>query len=92
MSEENKVVESMEEETLYMTLSFDDGQEEDCEVLGVFDLDGKEYVALLSPEEDVYIYGYKQVGEDEFELLDIETEEEFDKVAARYDEITAAAE
>lgn len=89
MSEENKV---MEEETMYMTLTFDDGVEEDCEILGVFEADGKEYIALLSPEGDAYIYGYRALSEEEFELLDIETEEEFDRAAAKYDEIMDAKE
>ena len=93
MSEENKVIdETVEEEVMYMTLTFDDGEEEDCEVLGTFDVDGKEYVALLSPEGDAYIYGYRQTSDEDFELLDIETEEEFDKAAARYDEIMDAKE
>ena len=87
MSElENKEVVE-QEEVLYMTLAFEDGVEEDCEVLGVFEAEGKEYVALLSPEGEVYIYGYRQLNDEEFELVDIETEEEFDKAAAAYDEI-----
>ena len=89
MSEENKV---MEEEVMYMTLTFDDGVEEDCEILGVFEEGGKEYIALLSPEGDAYIYGYHALSDEEFELLDIETEEEFDRAAAKYDEIMDAKE
>lgn len=89
MSElENKV--ELEEEVMYMSLEFDDGVEEECEILGVFTVEGKEYIALLSPADDVYIYGYKPISEEEFELLDIETEEEFDKAAAAYDAIVEA--
>ncbi len=91
MSEELK--EMMEEDdVLYMTLTFDDGEEEECEVQGVFECDGKEYVALLSDNGDAYIYGYRPLDGDEFELLDIETEEEFDRAAAKYDEIMEAKE
>jgi uncharacterized protein YrzB (UPF0473 family) len=66
------------EETDYITLEFDDGVEVECEIMGVFDMEGKEYIALIPEDDsdDVYIYGYKEVGEDEFELIDIEDDEE----------------
>lgn len=35
------------DEADYLTLEFDDGQEVECEIMGVFDLDGKEYIALI---------------------------------------------
>ena len=56
-----------------------------------FELDGKEYIAL-APEDgtdDVYIYGYKQISDDEFEINEIESEEEFDAAAAEFDAIMA---
>ena len=37
--------------------------------------------------DDVYIYGYKEVGEDEFELIDIEDDAEFEAVVAEFDSI-----
>ena len=53
----------------FITLEYDNGEEMECEILGVFDADGKEYIALYPQDgsEDVYIYGYKEVGEDEQE-------------------------
>lgn len=70
-----------------MTLEFDDGIEEECGILGVFDALGKEYIAL-NPlgTEDVYIYGYKEF-DDEYELIDIEDEEEFKKVIAEFEKL-----
>ena len=49
------------EEDDILTLEFDDGEEEECGILGVFDALGKEYIAL-NPlgTEDVYLYGYKE--------------------------------
>lgn len=38
----------------------------------------------------VYIYGYKEVGEDEFELVDIDDDAEFEKVVAEFDKIMEA--
>ena len=62
-----------DEEADYITLEFDDGTEVECEIMGVFDADGKEYIALIPDDgtDDVYIYGYKEVGDDEYDLLDI---------------------
>ncbi|MBQ8151294.1 MAG: DUF1292 domain-containing protein [Firmicutes bacterium] len=73
------------EEDEIITLEFDDGVEEECGILGVFDAIGKEYIAL-NPlgTEDVYIYGYKEFGED-YELIDIEDEEEFEKVVKEFE-------
>lgn len=73
----------------YITLEFDDGQEVECEVMGIFDFEGNEYIALLPDDgtDDVYLYGYKELSEEEFELIDIEDDELFEKVAAEFDAI-----
>ena len=92
MSDEIKNVEV--EEAEFITLEFDDDTAVDCEVLGTFECNDKEYIAL-APEDDtndVYIYGYKQVNDDEFELIDIEDEAEFDAAAAEFDAIMAEQE
>ena len=77
------------EEADFITLEFDDGVEVECEIMGVFDFEGKEYIALIPHDDtdDVYIYGYKDIGEDEFELVDIEDDAEFEKVVAEFDKI-----
>ena len=82
-----------EEELDIITLEFDDGAEVECEIMGVFDYEGKEYIALIPHDDsdDVYIYGYKE-GEDSFELLDIEDDALFEKVAAELEAILNEAE
>ena len=87
MTDEKKNVEI--EETDVITLEFDDGAEVECEIMGVFDYNGKEYIALIPDDgtDDVYIYGYKEVGNDEFELVDIEDDAEFEAVVAEFDKI-----
>ena len=87
MSDEKKNIEI--EEADVITLEFDDGAEIECEIMGVFDYNGKEYIALIPDDgsDDVYIYGYKEVGEDEFELVDIEDDAEFEAVVAEFDKI-----
>ncbi len=84
----------MEEEASIITLEFDDGVELECEIMGVFDYDGNEYIALipLDDSDDVYIYGYKEVGEDEFELVDIEDDVLFEAVVGEFEAIMAEAE
>ncbi|MDD4376575.1 MAG: DUF1292 domain-containing protein [Eubacteriales bacterium] len=83
-----------QEEADIITLEFDDGAEVECEIMGVFDYDGKDYIALIPDDgtDDVYIYGYKEVGDDEFELIDIEDDELFEKVVAEFDAIVASEE
>ncbi len=77
------------EDTDFITLEYDDGTEVECEILGVFDAEGKEYIALVPQDnsEDVYLYGYRETTEDEFELLDIEDDEEFEKAVAVFDDL-----
>ena len=58
-------------------------------MMGVFEADGKEYIALIPQDDsdDVYIYGYKEVNEDEFELIDIEDDAEFERAVAVFDQL-----
>ncbi len=82
---------NVQEEADIITLEFEDGVELECEIMGVFDHAGKDYIALipLDDSDDVYIYGYQEVGEDEFELIDIEDEALFESVVAEFDAIMA---
>ncbi len=85
---------NIQEEADIITLEFEDGAELECEIMGVFDHAGKDYIALipLDDSDDVYIYGYKEVGEDEFELVDLEDDAEFEAAVAEFDAIMAAEE
>lgn len=75
------------EEEDILTLEFDDGTEEECGILGVFDALDKEYIAL-NPlgTEDVYIYGYKEYDED-YDLIDITDDEEYRKVVKEFEKL-----
>ena len=86
---DNKNNPAVEEAEDFITHEFDDGTEVECSIMGVFEALGKEYIALVPDDEsgDVYIYGYKEVNEEEFELMDIDDEEEFKKVTAEFDKI-----
>ena len=82
----NKELYGYEEEDI-VTLEFDDGVEEECGILGVFDALSKEYIAL-NPlgTEDVFIYGYKEYEED-YELIDIVDDDEYSKVVAEFEKL-----
>ncbi len=80
---------SEDEEVEVITLEFDDGESVECEVIGVFEFESKEYIALLPGDgtDDVYIYGYKELDEEEFELVDIVDEEEFKRVSDMFEKL-----
>ena len=71
----------------YITLQFDDSDDIECEILGIFDFEEKEYIALLPQDgsDDVYIYEYKEINDEEFDLIDIEDDALFEKVAAEFE-------
>ena len=73
----------------FITLEFENGEEIECEIMGIFDVDDKEYIALLPDDgtDDVYLYGYKEISDEEFELVDIIDDDEFDRVAAAFGEL-----
>lgn len=87
MAENKEVVE-------IITLEFDDNTRMDCEIMGIFDYDGKDYIALIPDDEsdDVYIYGYEEDEDENFELIDITDEELFKKVAHEFEEIMSSQE
>lgn len=66
-----------------ISLTLDDGKEMECLVLGVFELEEREYIALVHPEtEQVLLYRYCESEDgEEFELENIEDDEEFEKVS-----------
>ena len=87
MSEENIIDENT------ITLEFEDG-DLDCECLGVMDFEDKEYMVLLplDDSEDVYIYEYVELGEEEFELLDIEDDALFERLVEELEKVFAEDE
>jgi len=84
----------IEEEEDVITLEFEDGEEVVCTILGVFDVNDKEYIALIPEDgtDDVYLYGYKEINEEEYELIDIEDDAEFELVAKEFEALTAEEE
>ena len=75
-----------EEEMDIIHLTLDDDSTLDCGVLGIFEVEDKEYIALVPLEEeegqenDALLYEYKDQEDGEFELSLIEDEDEFNSV------------
>ncbi|ONI42067.1 hypothetical protein AN639_10660 [Candidatus Epulonipiscium fishelsonii] len=76
-----------DEDVIFVTFE-DDDKEVACDVLGVFDVEGKDYIAMVPKDEEysdeVLIYRYCEMGE-EMELSEIETDEEFAKVESVFE-------
>lgn len=80
-----------EEELLTVPLQLEDGSQVDCIVLSVFDADNKEYIALMpnveSEEQEVLIFRYTTIGDDEISLENIEDEYEWERAVGKFDEL-----
>lgn len=82
-----------EDEELYVTLELDDDTELECQVVMIFEVEGRDYIALLPTEGEefengeVYLYRYDEDEEGNPSLDNIETEEEYDLVADAFDTI-----
>ena len=79
--------EEFDDDAEYITLQFDNSEDIECEILGIFDFEEKEYIALLPQDgsDDVYIYEYKEIDDEEFDLIDIEDDALFERVAAEFE-------
>ncbi len=87
------------EEEMTVTIELEDGTRTECEVLTIFEALGRDYIALLpltgsesddkEIDADVWFYRFSENPDDpneEPELSDIETDEEFEAVADAFDE------
>ncbi len=85
--------ELMERDT--MTLELEDGDKLECIVMDIFEVNEKNYIALLpmnaeggvDDDADIYLYRYEELGDDEVRLDNIEDDDEFEMVSDRYDEL-----
>ncbi len=82
----------MNGENNIVTLSGDNGEKIDCEILGTFEANSKEYIAVTpvegeKREGEIFVYGYREHKNGEFDLLDITDDEEFENASAELDRI-----
>ena len=85
---------------MFVTLDLDDGSSRECQILTIFEADGRDYIALLPVDEDeqpnedgeVFIYRYSEDAEGNPSLENIEDDEEYEVVSDRFDELLDEAE
>jgi uncharacterized protein YrzB (UPF0473 family) len=83
------------EEVVTVTLTLDNDEEIECAVLTIYEVDGKEYIALLPVDEEgqanedgeVYLYRYIETEDGEPTLENIEDDDEYEAVADAFDEM-----
>ena len=80
-------IEYFDEESQTIDLVLDDGTNMTCDVIGLFEVDCVEYIALAEPNSDnVLLYIYEEIG-DEVSLKNIESEEEYQAIADEFMEL-----
>ncbi|MCU6786340.1 DUF1292 domain-containing protein [Aedoeadaptatus acetigenes] len=84
------------EEMDVITLTLEDDSELDCAVIGIFPFEEKDYIALLPLKGDevdedasVLIYEYTELEDEELELVFIEDEDYFNRVADEFESLYA---
>ena len=80
-------------EEVTVTLTLDNDEEIECAVLTIYEVDEKEYIALLPLDEDgenedgeVFIYRYAETEDGEPTLENIEDDDEYEAAADAFDE------
>lgn len=83
----NNDIEYLDDENQTIDLVLDDGTSMTCDVIGLFEVDDVEYIALAEPESDnILIYIYEEIG-DEVSLKNIEDEYEYQAIADEFMEL-----
>jgi hypothetical protein len=90
---EEKDMNYEEEMDEILTITLEDDTELDCHILLTYDLDDKNYIALLPVDsEEVYLYSYVELEDGELELSNIEDKDEFSKAADEFYELLGVDE
>ena len=72
------------------SFTLEDGSELICDVLAIFPVDGKDYIALLpqgdDPDAEIFLYRFEEKGDDDIDLINIEDDDEFERIADIFDD------
>lgn len=86
-------------ESLTVTLTLDNDEELECAVLTIYEIDAQKYIALLPLDEEgsndegeVFLYRFSEDAEGQPELANIEDDDEYERVADKFDEWLDAQE
>lgn len=81
----------------YMVIPVEDetGKSVECEVLAIYPAEGRQYIAMMdknNPEAEVWLYRFVPLGEEEFNIEDIESDEEFERAETAFNDMVDSAE
>ena len=85
----NNEEEIFDPQEMFVTLDLDDGSQLECQILTIFDVDNQNYIALVpvdNDEEEIF-YRYFEDEEGNPSLENIDSDDEFDAVSDRFDEL-----
>ena len=75
-----------DEEAEIIVFEDENGKEESFEVIGVFEVEEKEYIALQSQDDSsILLCKYIEKENGDYEVEEIESDEEFNKVSDAFD-------
>ena len=85
----NNEDEIFDPQEMFVTLDLDDGSQLECQILTIFDVDNQNYIALVPVDNDdeVIFYRYFEDEEGNPSLENIDSDDEFDAVSDRFDEL-----
>ena len=85
----NNEEEIFDPQEMFVTLDLDDGSQLECQILIIFDVDNQNYIALVpvDNDEEVIFYRYFEDEEGNPSLENIDSDDEFDAVSDRFDEL-----
>lgn len=85
----NNEEEIFDPQEMFVTLDLDDGSQLECQILTIFDVDHQNYIALVpvDNDEEVIFYRYFEDEEGNPSLENIDSDDEFDAVSDRFDEL-----
>lgn len=85
----NNEEEIFDPQEMFVTLDLDDGSQLECQILTIFDVDNQNYIALVpvDNDEEVIFYRYFEDEEGNPFLENIDSDDEFDAVSDRFDEL-----
>jgi len=89
MNNTNNEEEIFDPQEMFVTLDLDDGSQLECQILTIFDVDNQNYIALVpvDNDEEVIFYRYFEDEEGNPSLENIDSDDEFDAVSDRFDEL-----
>jgi uncharacterized protein YrzB (UPF0473 family) len=75
---------SCDENCETITITYDDGTDVECSIVGTFEFEGKEYIALSqTTDEEILLFKCEEDGE-ELVIASIDDDDEYDKVANEF--------